>query len=226
LTPIDAVILDFGKVLGLPPRDQDIETLRVACGINGADFTSAFWRHRDLYDRGALDGPAFWGLIARDAGISFTPQQIETLIALDIQLWIHPNPLMLEWARLLRQRGLKTAVLSNMPYDHSQFLRRNAGWLQVFDHLCFSAELKCGKPDAAIYRSCLEGLHVPASQALFIDDHEVHVRGARAAGLNSVVFHSVEQLAKDLEPFGLAESLAEASRTTRNSSPASEIVIG
>jgi FMN phosphatase YigB (HAD superfamily) len=97
-----------------------------------------------------------------------------------------------------------------MPLDHSRYLRQNAAWLQAFNHLCFSGELGLGKPEAAIYRSCLEGLQVPASQALFIDDREVHVLGARAAGLHSVVFESVDQLAEDLEPFGLAESFAEA----------------
>jgi putative hydrolase of the HAD superfamily len=216
LIQIDAVLLDYGKVLGLAPRDQDFETLRGTSGIDAAAFPSAFWKYRDLYDRGSLDGPAFWGMIARDANISFTSQRIEELIAQDIQLWIHPNTIMVRWARLLRQRGLKTAVLSNMPREHSRFLAHNAKWLQEFNHLCFSGELRCAKPDAAIYRACLQGLHVPAAQALFIDDHEIHVRGASAVGLHSLVFHSVERLEKDLEPFGLAESFAEAVASLAN----------
>ena len=207
---IDAVILDYGQVLSLKPHARDFEALQRTSGIDPSTFPAVFWQHRDAYDRGALDGPAFWAQVARDARTDFTPQQIEQLIALDIQLWVHPNPVMLEWVRLLGPRSVKTAVLSNMPLDHSRYLRQNAAWLQAFNHLCFSAELGLGKPDAAIYRSCLEGLQVPASQALFIDDREVHVLGARAVGLHGVGFESVDQLAKDLEPFGLAESFAEA----------------
>lgn len=209
LMQIDAVLLDYGGVLSLPPRGEDFEALRVTCGIDGGDFPTAFWKHRGLYERGELDGPAFWGRIASDAKITFTAQQIKQLIAQDIQLWVNPNTIMVEWARVLRQRGLKTAVLSNMPRDHSQYLSRDAKWLRAFNHLCFSSELKSAKPDAAIYRACLEGLHVSPTQALFIDDHDPHVRAARALGLHSLVFRSVEQLAKDLEPFGLTESIAE-----------------
>jgi putative hydrolase of the HAD superfamily len=210
LMQIDAVILDYGQVLSLRPRPRDFETLQRTSGIDSSTFPEVFWQHRDAYDCGLLDGPAFWALVARDAHTSFTPRQIEQLIALDIQLWVHPNPVMLEWIRLLGPRGVRTAVLSNMPLDHSRYLHQNAAWLRAFDHLCFSGELGLGKPDAAIYRSCLAGLQVPASQAVFIDDREVNVLGARAVGLHGVGFEAVDQLAKDLEPFGLAESFAEA----------------
>jgi HAD superfamily hydrolase (TIGR01549 family) len=117
---------------------------------------------------------------------------------------------MLAWTDLLTRRGVKTAILSNMAQDMSTHLRQTAKWLEPFSHLCFSGELGLGKPDAAIYQSCLEGLRVPAPQALFIDDLAVNVAAANTLGLHGVVFQSVEQLQKDLEPFGLAESLAEA----------------
>jgi putative hydrolase of the HAD superfamily len=207
---IDAVILDYGHVLGLPPREDDFEALRKLSGLDGQVFRNAFWQYRDAYDRGAFDGPAYWQRIASDAGTSFSPEQIGKLMARDNQLWVHPHPVILEWARLLSRHGVKTAVLSNMPRDLATHLRQTAKWLEPFTYLCFSGELKLGKPDAAIFRFCLEALGVPAPQALFIDDREGHVAGARAVRLQGVVFRSVEQLRADLEPFGLAASLAEA----------------
>jgi HAD superfamily hydrolase (TIGR01509 family) len=105
---------------------------------------------------------------------------------------------------------LKTAVLSNMSRNVGAYLRRTFQWLELFNYLCFSSELRIGKPDPAIYHVCLEALGVPAPQALFIDDREVNIPAAHAVGMHGIVFRSVEQLQTDLEPYGLAESLAEA----------------
>ena len=51
---------------------------------------------------------------------------------------------------------------------------------------------------------------MPAAQALFIDDREVNIAAAHAVGMHGIVFRSAEELQPDLEPYGLAESLAEA----------------
>jgi putative hydrolase of the HAD superfamily len=211
---INAVILDYGYTLSLVPSEEEFEALRMVSGMAAETFRKAYWHHRDSYDRGVLDGPAYWQGIAGDAGGSFSPIQIENLIAGDKQLWDHPNPVMLAWADLLSRRGVKMAILSNMARDMSTYLRQTAKWLEPFSYLCFSGELGIGKPNAAIYRACLEGLRVPASQALFIDDLAVNVVAAHGVGLHGVVFQTVEQLQRDLEPFGLAESLAEARSAT------------
>ena len=210
--PINAVILDYGYVLCLPPREEDFEALRRMSGINDGAFRAVYWRHRRDYDCGLLDGPAYWQELAREAGTSLSPEQIEKLMAQDNLLWIHPNPPMLEWVRALRRRGMKTAVISNMPRDISSYLRRTAKWLDVFTHLCFSGELKLCKPDTAIYRSCLASLGVPAEEALFIDDVEANVSGARMVGLHGLVFQSVEKLRADLGPFGLVALPEKAAR--------------
>jgi len=137
------------------------------------------------------------------------------LPTLDIQIWERPNPVMVEWVRVLRARGLRTAVISNMSRTVGDYLRRNAQWMDLFDPLCFSGELKMGKPNLAIYRVCLDALGVPAAQTLFIDDLEVNIAAAHAVGMHGIVFRSVDQLQTDLEPYGLAESLAEAKARAR-----------
>ena len=116
---------------------------------------------------------------------------------------------MVEWVRVLRRRGLKTAILSNMSRYVANCLRQSAKWFDLFDHLCFSGDIGMAKPDRAIYHLCLDALGVPASQALFIDDREVNVAAAQGVGMQGIVFRSAEQLQPELEPYGLAESLAE-----------------
>lgn len=208
--PITTVIFDYGCVLSLAPSPKDYEPLRQAIGVEAEAFQEMYWRNREAYDVDAFDSPTYWQKIGLAAGATFSAEQIENLAALDGQMWGMPNSVMVEWARVLHGRGLKTAVLSNMSRSIGDYLRRTAKWFEIFDHLCFSGELRMGKPDPPIYHACLAALRVPAAQTLFIDDREVNIAAARALGMHGIVFHSVEQLLPDLEPYGLAESLSEA----------------
>ena len=208
--PTTTIIFDYGCVLSLAPILEDYEPLRKAVGAEASAFQEMYWRDRDAYDRDALDNPSYWQKVALAAGVPFSKEQVKEWSTLDCQIWDRPNAVMVDWVRVLRRRGIKTAVLSNMSRHVSSYLRRQAQWLGLFDHLCFSGELGIVKPSPAIYHVCLEALGVPASQVLFIDDREVNITGARAVGIRGIVFRSVEDLARDLKPFGLAESLAEA----------------
>jgi putative hydrolase of the HAD superfamily len=207
---ITAIVFDYGCVLSLPPAPEDFERLRKALGVDPTAFQEMYWRNREAYDLDALDTDAYWREIGRAAGAALSPEQVQSLALLDGQLWGRSNRAMMEWVRVLRARGLKTAILSNMSRGVGDYLHRTSDWGELFHHLCFSGELKIGKPQPEIYRHCLQALGEPAPQALFLDDREINVTAARSVGMHGIVFSSVEQLAADLEPFGLAESLAEA----------------
>ena len=207
---ITTVVFDWGCVLSLPPGPADFEPLRKALGIEAAAFQEIYWRNRDSYDRDELDTPTYWGEIAQAAGANRSLEQIRKLATLDGQLWARPNPVMVEWVRVLRGRRVKTAILSNMPRSVGGYLRRTLTWLELFDYLCFSSDLRIGKPNPAIYRVCLKALNVSAPAALLIDDREPNVAAARTLGMHGIIFRSAEQLLAELEPYRLAESLAEA----------------
>ena len=208
--PITAIIFDYGCVLSLTPGPDDFELLRKAVGAEAATFQEIYWRNRDEYDLAAIDTPAYWQKIGHAAGVTFSPELLRKWAVLDCEMWGKPNPVMVEWAQHLGEQGLKTAVLSNMSRCVGDYLRRTTKYLEKFDSLCFSGEVKIMKPDPAIYHICLQSLGVPAAQTLFIDDREVNVAAARAIGMHGIVFRSAEELQPDLEPYGLAASLAEA----------------
>ena len=72
--------------------------------------------------------------------------------------------------------------------------------IRVRGHL--SAEVSLVKPDAAIYEHSLRGVGVAASEALFVDDKEPNVQGARAVGIRAIRFQSLKQLSSDLKELG------------------------
>ncbi|HEV2350061.1 MAG TPA: HAD family phosphatase [Terriglobia bacterium] len=191
------------------PPPSAFEDLVGISGIPSAPLLESLWRFRLDYDRGTLDGPAYWRQIAMENGKSLSNLQISQLIEADIALWVHPSPVMLAWAHQLRLGGVQTSILSNMPRDFSAYLRTHARWLNDFDVKVFSGELGVVKPDTKIYQACLQGLAVPPESALFIDDMEANVAAARALGIKSIKFESIARLQQEVARFKLAYPLVE-----------------
>ncbi len=61
-----------------------------------------------------------------------------------------------------------------------------------------SASFKASKPTGETYLRCLEALNVAADEALFVDDLDVNVTGARTAGLHGHLFAGHEELSSEL----------------------------
>jgi putative hydrolase of the HAD superfamily len=200
---ITTVIFDFGYVLSLPPQTSDYQRLAALAGMDGMAFEEIYWGQRAAYDRGAIDGPTYWRRVAETAGREFTPTQIDSLIAADVAIWMRANPVMMEWVRALKSRGLKIAVLSNMPIEISKHMRQHAPWFGDFDYVCFSAEVQLAKPEAAIFHACLKVVRSRPEECLFIDDRAEHVAAARALGLQALKFKSVQQLAAEVQALNL-----------------------
>lgn len=97
-----------------------------------------------------------------------------------------PYPGIPEAIRLLRERGVKTAVVSNKIDPVVRIL------CDTFfpDLLDYSAGEKAGirkKPEPDMVRNALEALHVDAADAVYIGDSDVDIRTAGNAGLSSVI---------------------------------------
>jgi 2-haloacid dehalogenase len=63
--------------------------------------------------------------------------------------------------------------------------------------------LGLAKPDAAIYEAVLKSENRKAEEAIFIDDVAANVEGARAVGINGILFRGAEDLKRDLEQYGI-----------------------
>jgi putative hydrolase of the HAD superfamily len=196
---IKAVILDYGEVLCYPPTVEEMGRMAAPFGMDPVAFRKVWDRDRLRYDRGDLSSEAYWSGVAKDTGAQLIPEQIAHLRQWDLEMWGHDNPIMVEWVRQMHSSGIKTGLLSNMPHEMVRYVRQKFEWLGQFDHLTFSAEVRLIKPDAAIYEHSLRGVGVAASEALFLDDKEPNVQGARAVGIHAIRFQSVEQLRSDLQ---------------------------
>jgi len=196
---IKAVIFDYGQVLCLEPTPEAIEQMSGFFHLTPDQFRLLYDSSRLAYDRGDFTPTAYWSWLAEQAGVVLAPAQIEALRKCDIEMWSRLNQPMIEWIAALQSRGLKTAILSNMPAEMAAHVRRHFAWMANVSCPTFSSELRLVKPDPAIYQHCLECLEISPSQALFIDDRQENVDGAKNLGIHALRFDSVAQLHSDLK---------------------------
>lgn len=202
-----AVVFDYGMVLsGLPDPAAHAELVRIT-GLSAERLDRIYWTDRLAYDAGELTGLAFWKKITSDAGLCLDASTLEALNLWDARMWTTVNPPMLAWQQQLKQRGLLTAILSNLGDNVLANMRREYDWLPRFDVHVWSYQLRMVKPNAAIYRHTLEKLGTRPEETLFIDDRQVNIDGARAVGMKGIVFSTVEQLRADLIATGLDAEL-------------------
>lgn len=199
---IKAVILDYGEVLCYSPSADEWGRMARVFGVDPPTFRKLWERNRLRYDRGDLSPEAYWAELAKDAGGPLAPEQLPQLRQWDQEMWAHDSPVMVEWLKQIHSAGIKTGLLSNMPHDMIHYVRQKFTWLKYFDHQTFSAEVSLIKPDPAIYEHSLGGVGVAASEALFVDDKEPNVQGARSVGIRALQFSSVEKFTQDLKQLG------------------------
>ena len=121
---------------------------------------------------------------------------LEQLFVEDVGGWTQVRMPVLEWSDSLRERGIRTAILSNMPIDHMSYILEHLPWMRRFEVRVFSADVRMTKPDPAIFRLCVERIGVKADECLFIDDLPVNVEAARREGLQGFAFESERDLSK------------------------------
>jgi len=203
---IKAAIFDYGMVLCYAPGASAFAGLAGVLGVDPARFRPAYDVDRLEYDRGAFSAAEYWQHLAARVGVGITSEQIARLRQLDLEIWSDINQPMVDWVRQLRFLGVKTALLSNMPSEMMTHVR-TFSWIDVFNCLTFSCELGVVKPEAGIYRHCLQNLGVPAQDAIFFDDRATNVSGAQKVGMKALQFESIEKLTKDLRQLGMTDGL-------------------
>lgn len=196
---MNAVLFDM---FGVVAMDQSVKVREQMVEFSGHDhdpFWEAYWSRRQPYDRGDLDGPAYWKAVGERLGTPFTPEQVERLIALDLDSWSRINEETVDVVQGLVAAGRSVGLLSNIPVDLAErFEERFPHVLDLFPVLGLSCRIGHAKPEAAAFDWCLERLGAPAEGVLFVDDNATNVTAARDLGLRGHRFTTVSDLRLEL----------------------------
>lgn len=202
-----AVIFDYGMVLtGPPDSGAHNEMIRIT-GLPLERFETLYWADRHAYDEGKLSGVAFWQKFLTDADLDLGPEALAELNRHDARMWTTQNPVMVAWQARLRQHGLRTAILSNMGDSVLDSIKREFQWIENFDALVWSYQLRLAKPDPKIYLYTLQKLGTRPDETLFLDDKQINIDAAHDLGIQAIQFSTVERLRHDLINAGLDREL-------------------
>lgn len=202
-----ALIFDFGNVVAFFDYGRSCARLVEELGLaTTGEALVADLRGRGLgplvarYERGELADDAFLGELVGLLGVAATPAQVRSAWA-DI-FWLN-EPV----ARLIGRldaAGHTLVLGSNTNAIHADGFRALfAETFRHFDALVLSYEVGHSKPSAEFYRACAAAAGRPVEECLFIDDLPENVEGARAAGMEALLFIDEPGLAAVLRERGL-----------------------
>jgi putative hydrolase of the HAD superfamily len=198
---ITSVIFDFGGVLGLHQDPAQAQVMAGLCGLPMDRFRTLYAKDRLMWDRATVDAAGYWGAILAEAGRPASPGLVEELVRADIAAWTRINTRVVAWAKALRRGGFRTAILSNMPQEILDDMWKDPRlqWMADFPVRVFSCEVRLVKPEAEIYRLCLDRLGAEPGEAVFVDDTTRNVEGAQAVGIQALLFLSAAEAAVEVE---------------------------
>jgi hypothetical protein len=77
---VRAVVFDYGNVLCLEQTLEWMKGMALVCGIPHERFSELYWKLRPPYDRGDIDGPAYWTAVVGQRELGLSRDQIATLV--------------------------------------------------------------------------------------------------------------------------------------------------
>ena len=185
-------ISDFGGVLTSPLAEGFLayqEESRVSLEELGKAMARAGEAHGEhpLYalERGELSEREFADRLERELPDGFSLTRLREVYFERLV----PNTPMIDFARSLRERGTRTALLTNNVREWEPLWRAKLPELdEIFEVVVDSAFVGMRKPDPRIYELTLERIGTVAGDCVFVDDLEVNCAAARELGMAAVRF--------------------------------------
>jgi putative hydrolase of the HAD superfamily len=208
---IEAVVSDFGGVITLPLIEgfkrahEDIgipiEALGKAMALTASRAPEPpLW----TLERGQMSEPDFIaGLVAALSEVLGRPVDLDCYGA-RLMGELEPNEDLLAYYRSLRERGVRLAILTNNVREWHDAWRQKFAIDDLFELVVDSGFEGTRKPEPEIYALTLQRLGLPGEACAFVDDLEVNLPPARAAGMHAIHFRETSQVVAELDALVLA----------------------
>jgi epoxide hydrolase-like predicted phosphatase len=197
MAKINAVIFDWGGVLIEDPAPALFKYCANALGVSAEQYVTAFDICINDFQTGAVTEKQFWTNMTKH--LNAPMPKVNSLWTEAFMATYRPRQEMFSLASRLRKAGCKTAILSNTEKPVVEIINKQK--YDAFDITVLSCLEGTAKPGRKIYDLTLDRLGIPAGQALFIDDKQENIEGAKQAGLQTILFKNTEKFKKDIAGF-------------------------
>ncbi len=208
---IEAVVSDFGGVVTLPLIEGfkrahaelgiPLEALGKAMALSASRSPEPpLW----TLEHGQMTEPEFMaGLQVAISEVVGHPVDLDGYGA-RLMGELQPNEELLTYYRSLRERGVRLAILTNNVREWHDAWRTRFEIDALFELVVDSGFEGTRKPEPEIYALTLARLGLPGEACAFIDDLEVNLPPARAAGMQAIHFRETSQVIAELDALVLA----------------------
>jgi putative hydrolase of the HAD superfamily len=203
---IEAVISDFGGVITLPLIEgfkRAHEDLGIPIEVLGEAMALTASRSPEpplwTLERGQMSEPDFIaGLAAALGEVVGRPVDLDGYGA-RLMGELEANEDLLAYYHSLRERGVRLAILTNNVREWHDAWRQKFAIDDLFELVVDSGFEGTRKPEPEIYALTLARLGLPGEACAFVDDLEVNLPPARAAGMHAVHFRDTAQAVRELD---------------------------
>jgi epoxide hydrolase-like predicted phosphatase len=192
-----AVILDIGGVLEYTPPTGHTAAWEAELGLAPGELDR---RMNDVFRGGSLGTVGLAEVhAALTERLALSPADLERFMAGVWEEYLGSlNAELTEWFAGLRPR-YRTGIVSNSFVGAREREQAAYGFGDLTDAIVYSHEVGVRKPDPAIYLLACDRLGVRPQEAVFLDDKEIAVEGARAVGMSAVLFRDNAQAVAEIE---------------------------
>lgn len=110
-----------------------------------------------------------------------------------------------EVLREVKQMGMPVYALTNWSAETFPVARKKFDFLNWFDGILVSGEVRLKKPDPAIFRLLLQKYRIDPSRTIYIDDVRENIIAADRLGFRTIHFHGVAKLRTSLRELGFVQ---------------------
>jgi putative hydrolase of the HAD superfamily len=203
---ITTVVSDLGGVLTTPLYDAFV-AYEDHSGIELMEFWNALGALGEAAGANPM-GELECGRLTEVQFIDALGGQISRQVGHDVditdfgEVWfshLHHNTPMLELMRECRDRGFRMGLLTNNVREWERHWRPTMPIDEIFELVVDSGFVGMRKPDPEIYALTQTRLGVAAEEILFIDDMDVNIAAAQAAGWHTVHFQDNAQAMPEIQ---------------------------
>jgi FMN phosphatase YigB (HAD superfamily) len=198
-TRIEAVLFDWGGVLIENPAPGLMDYCARALGVPVEDYTRVHNEYSETFQKGLIAEKVFW---QRVCGALRRPMPNQgSLWGEAFRAVYVPRGEVFALARRLRERGLRTSLLSNTEVPAMEFFLELK--YDMFDALTFSCAEGTFKPEKEVYEVAARRLDTAPGRCVLLDDKVDFIVGARRAGMAGVVYENLAQAGQELVRLGV-----------------------
>jgi putative hydrolase of the HAD superfamily len=197
MNKISVVVFDLGNVL-IPFNYQiminKLEVIELGLGQRFAEYYQSHYEIHRNFEKGLIEEEDFINLMLETINYKIDG---ETFCKYYSEIFtINEN--VIELLPILKEK-YKLVLLSNTNGIHKKYGWENYSFINYFDKLILSHEVKAVKPERAIYLEVEKYTNRPSEEHIFIDDVLEYVEGAKNMGWDGIQFLGYDYLIEQLK---------------------------